>query len=47
MIKLFIDNQDHGKVVDKLNEENRSVYKQMGDLRVQIESLNSDILLKN
>jgi len=27
MIKLFIDNQDHGKVVDKLNEENRSVYK--------------------
>ena len=30
MIKLFIDNQDnqdHSKIVDKLNEENRSVYK--------------------
>ena len=47
MIKLFIENQDYNKIVDKLNEENRSVYKQMADLRMQIESLNSDILLKN
>lgn len=49
MIKLFIENQDNNdaKIVDKLNEENRSVYKQLGDLRREIESLSSDILLKN
>lgn len=48
MIKLIIENQEKSEpVITKLNEENRSVYRQMSDLRREIDVLNSDILLKH
>jgi len=48
MIKDQESSQDaRSEVIIKMNEENTLLHKQINDLRRKMESLNTDVLLKN
>ena len=48
MIKDNESGQDtRSEIIMKMNEENTLLHKQMNDLRRKMESLNTDVLLKN
>ena len=48
MIKDSESSQDtRSEVIMKMNEENTNLHKQINDLRRKMESLNTDVLLKN